>query len=74
MVDLRIQKLEDELRARVKRFVSDNSKWCACRYEALRKIRELERHAFLCGGAVRDILLSNGRNNIIPRDLDIVLG
>lgn len=74
MVDSRIQKLEDELRARVRRFVADDSKWCSCRYKALRKIREFERHAFLCGGAVRDILLSDSRNNIIPRDLDIVLG
>ncbi len=74
MVDSRIQKLEDELRARVRCFVADNSKWCSCRYKALRKIREFERHAFLCGGAVRDILLSDSRNHIIPRDLDIVLG
>jgi hypothetical protein len=74
MVDSRIQNLEDELRARMRRFVADKSKWCSCRYKALRRIREFEQHAFLCGGAVRDILLSNTRNQIIPRDLDIVLG
>jgi len=74
MVDSRIQKLEDELRARVRRFVADDSKWCSCRYKALRKIREFERQAFLCGGAVRDILLSDNRNKIVPRDLDIILG
>ena len=74
MVGSRIQKLEDELRFRVGRFVADNSKWCSSRYKALRRIREFERHAFLCGGAVRDILLSDDRNSIIPRDLDIVLG
>jgi len=74
MVDSRIQKLENELRARVSRFVADNSKWCSYRYEALRKIREFKGKAFLCGGAVRDILLSDSRNNIIPRDLDIILG
>lgn len=74
MVDSRIQKLEDELRARIRRFVANNSKWCSFRYKALRRIREFEQHAFLCGGAVRDILLSDSRNHIIPRDLDIVLG
>lgn len=74
MVDSIIQKLENELRARVSRFVADNSKWCSYRYEALRKIRDFKGKAFLCGGAVRDILLSDSRNNIIPRDLDIILG
>lgn len=74
MVDSRIQKLESELRARVSRFVADNSKWCFRRYKALQRIREFEQYAFLCGGAVRDILLSDSRNPTVPRDLDIVLG
>ena len=74
MVDSKIQNLENELRARISRFVSDNSKWCSYRYKALQKIREFKGKAFLCGGAVRDILLSDSRNNIIPRDLDIILG
>jgi len=74
MVDSRIQKLEDVLRARVSQFVSDNSQWCSCRYKALQRIREFGRHTFLCGGAVRDILLSDRQNHIIPRDLDIILG
>ncbi len=74
MVDSRIQKLENELRARIRRFVADDSKWCSCRHEALRKISELKGKAILCGGAVRDILLSERRNRIVPRDLDIILG
>jgi hypothetical protein len=74
MVDSRIQKLENELRARLSRFVADNSKCCSYRHEALRKIREFKGKAFLCGGAVRDILLSDSLNSIFPRDLDIILG
>ena len=74
MVDSETKILEGKLRTRVSRFVADNSKWCSSRYKALRRIREFERHAFLCGGAVRDILLSDIQNHIIPRDLDIVLG
>jgi hypothetical protein len=74
MVDSRIQKLEDDLRTRVSRFVSDNSEWCSSRYNALQRIRELDQHTFLCGGAVRDILLSDNLNKIVPRDLDIILG
>ncbi|MBN1391952.1 MAG: hypothetical protein JW947_04015 [Sedimentisphaerales bacterium] len=74
MVDLKIQKLESDLRVRISRFVTDNSKWCLSRYNALQRIREFGQYAFLCGGAVRDILLSNSRYPTIPRDLDIILG
>ncbi|MFC1738662.1 hypothetical protein ACFL1G_06405 [Planctomycetota bacterium] len=74
MVDSRIQKLENDIRDRISRIVADNSSWCLPRYNALQKIRELDRYAFLCGGAVRDILLANRQNSIVPRDLDIVLG
>lgn len=74
MADSRIQELENELRARLRRFVGDKSKWCAPRHQALQKIRESERYAFLLGGAVRDILLSQKPNSLVPRDLDIVLG
>lgn len=73
MVDSRIGKLEDQLRARVGRFVANRAKWCSSIHEALRRIRKIEPGAFLCGGAVRDILLSDSRNHVIPRDLDIVL-
>lgn len=74
MVDLEIQKLEDILRGRIGRFVGNKSKWCLPCHKALQRIHEYDRNAFLCGGAVRDILLSNKYNPIIPRDLDIVLG
>ena len=74
MVDSRVEKLENELRVRIKRLIADDSRWCLPRYKALQKIRESEPYAFLCGGAVRDILLSNKRNRIVPRDLDIILG
>ena len=74
MVDLKTRKLEDDLRERIRRFADNRSKWCSPCYEALQKVREFDCNAFLCGGAVRDILLSNKHNHIIPRDLDIVLG
>lgn len=73
MVDSKKQKLKAILSDRIGRFVDNRSKWCLHRHEALQKIREYDRNAFLFGGAARDILLSNNYNPIIPRDLDIVL-
>lgn len=74
MVNSRIKILESDLRTRISCFVANKSNWCSTCYNALHKIQEFDQYAFLCGGAVRDILLSRRRNNIVPRDLDIVLG
>lgn len=74
MVNSKIKILESDLRNRISYFVGNNSNWCSTCYSALHKLREYDQYAFLCGGAVRDILLSRRSNNIVPRDLDIVLG
>ena len=72
MVSLEIQKLEQDLRKRLGRFVgADSKRYYPHLYSVLEDIRNSEYPAYLCGGAVRDILLSN---NSIPRDLDIIMG
>jgi hypothetical protein len=72
MADLQIESLKRTLRDRLSEFVSDKSAW---RYHpvygVLRTIYQYGKPAFLCGGAVRDILL-HGRKSA-PRDLDIIL-
>jgi len=73
MGDIRIQELEDKLRMRVRRFMSDRSAYGLPRQSILQTIRESAQRAFLCGGAVRDIMLSTTQNRLVPRDLDIVL-
>jgi len=73
MGDIRIQDMEDKLRMRVRRFMSDKSSYGLPRQRILQTVRESAQRAFLCGGAVRDIMLSTSRNNLVPRDLDIVL-
>ena len=71
MVSLEIQKLKRDLRTRLGRFVGANSKQHYPHlYSVLEEIRNNKYPAFLCGGAVRDILLHNST----PRDLDIILG
>ena len=74
MGDIRIQELEKKLRRRVNCFMSDSSAYGLPRKSILQTIRESAQRAFLCGGAVRDIMLSTTRNSLVPRDLDIVLG
>jgi len=72
MVNLKIQKMKRDLRARLGRFVATDSKRHYPQlYSVLEDIRNNDYPAFLCGGAVRDMLLCN---NSIPRDLDIILG
>jgi hypothetical protein len=72
MVSLKIQKMKRDLRARLGRFVATDSKrYYPHLYSVLEDIRNNNYPAFLCGGAVRDMLLCN---NSIPRDLDIILG
>lgn len=72
MVNLKIQKMKRDLRARLGRFVATDSKrHYPHLYSVLEDIRKNNYQAFLCGGAVRDMLLCN---NSIPRDLDIILG
>jgi len=72
MVNLKIQKMKRDLRARLGRFVATDSKrHYPHLYSVLEDIRNNNYPAFLCGGAVRDMLLCN---NSIPRDLDIILG
>jgi len=72
MVNLEIQKMKRDLRARLGRFVTTDSKrYYPHLYRVLEDIRNNNFPAFLCGGAVRDMLLCN---NSIPRDLDIILG
>ncbi len=72
MVSLKIQKLKQQLRKQIGRFVTTDSKRHYPHiYSVLEDIRNNNYPAFLCGGAVRDMLLCN---NSIPRDLDIILG
>jgi hypothetical protein len=72
MVNLEIQKMKRVLRARLGRFVSTDSKqYYPQLYRVLGDIQDNKFPAFLCGGAVRNMLLCN---NTIPRDLDIILG
>lgn len=72
MVDLEIQKMKRDLRARLGRFVaSDSKQHYPHLYRVLEDIRNNGHPAFLCGGAVRNFLLCN---NSVPRDLDIILG
>jgi len=71
MVNFEIQKLKHNLRTRLGRFVGAYSKQHYSHlYSVLEEIRNNGYPAFLCGGAVRDILLHNST----PRDLDIMLG
>ena len=72
MVNLELQKMKRDLRARLGRFVGiDSKRHYPHLYSVLEDIRNNNFPAFLCGGAVRDMLLCN---NSIPRDLDIILG
>lgn len=73
MVDLKIHKMENELRSYIGRFIANGSKQTShplCK--TLQTVKEYGRPAFLCGGAVRDILLTKG--HIVPRDLDVIFG
>ncbi len=72
MVNFEINKMERILRERLGRFVSTDSKQHYPQlYSMFEYIRDKNYPAFLCGGAVRNMLLSNKN---IPRDLDIILG
>ncbi len=72
MVDQRIEKLKKDVRACVGHLVVNESKSCPALYKTLQEIRDCGWPAFLCGGAIRDMLLSRGQ--IVPRDLDIIFG
>ena len=74
MVSLEIQKLKRDLRTRLGRFVgADCKRHYPHLYSLFEEIRNRNNKypAYLCGGAVRDILLNS---NNIPRDLDIIIG
>ena len=72
MVSLEVQKLKGNLRTRLGRFVGAESKQRYPHlYSILQEIRRNKYPAYLCGGAVRDLLLCKSRT---PRDLDIILG
>lgn len=71
MADLQIESLKKTVRNCLSEFVNDNSSWRHHPvHEVLKEIRQLRESTFLCGGAIRDILLS-GRS-FAPRDLDII--
>ena len=71
MASLEIPKLKQNLRKRLGHFVNTDSKRLNPHlHGVLDEIRKSEYPAFLCGGAVRDMLLHNN----LPRDLDIILG
>lgn len=74
MADMNKENSERILRNRISRLVSGRDAWSLPCYEILKRIRSRQERAFLCGGAVRDLLLSSYRAGMIPRDLDIVLG
>jgi len=72
MVSLETKELKRDLRKRLGWFVGANSKRRYPHlYSVLEEIRNNKYPAFLCGGAVRDLLLCDSRT---PRDLDIILG
>ncbi|NQT03869.1 MAG: hypothetical protein HQ580_17725 [Planctomycetes bacterium] len=72
MVSSKTEELKQQLRIRLGRFITTDSKRHHPHlYIALEKIRGTRKPAFLCGGAVRDLLLCNSHT---PRDLDIILG
>lgn len=72
MVSAEIEKLKRDLRTRVGRFVgADCKRYHPHLYITLEDIRLAKKPAYLCGGAVRDLLLCNNRT---PRDLDIIFG
>ena len=72
MADLQIEFLKKTIRNRLSEFMSNKSVW---RYHpvhgVLLDIYQCGEPAFLCGGAVRDILLHGQK--FAPRDLDIIL-
>jgi hypothetical protein len=76
MVRTEIKTLEAELLNSISRFLKTDTAQSMHHWELLKQIQQVDPRAFLCGGAVRDILLSKlrGNKNIVPRDLDIVLG
>ena len=72
MDNIKIKKLKQDIRIRLGRFVAiDSKRYYPHLNNILEDIRNNNYPAFLCGGAVRDMLLCN---NSIPRDLDIILG
>lgn len=72
MADIQIEALKKTLRNNLSEFLNYRSAW---RYHpvygALRTIHQCGVSTFLCGGAVRDILLHGHKS--VPRDLDIIL-
>ncbi|MFA5300467.1 MAG: hypothetical protein WC389_19955, partial [Lutibacter sp.] len=76
MVNSEIKQLETQLLDAVSYFLKTATATSIHHGELLERIRQVDSRAFLCGGAIRDILLSkrDGRKSIIPRDLDIILG
>jgi hypothetical protein len=75
MVRTEIQALETKLLNSISRFLRNDIAQSMHHGELLRQIQMVDPRSFLCGGAVRDILMSKlrGKKYIIPRDLDIVL-
>ena len=72
MADNNILQLERKLRNRLGRFLGNSSPLCRHPvYEMIQRIKKLDRPAYLCGGALRDVLMSEGR--IVPRDFDIIV-
>jgi len=72
MVSLDERQLKQKLRKLIGRFVTTDSKRHYPQlYSVLEKINDNHYPAFLCGGAIRDVLLLQSS---IPRDLDIILG
>lgn len=72
MDNLEIERMKRDLRLRVGRFVTiDSKRYYPQLYNVLEVMRNRNYSPFLCGGAVRNMLLCN---NSIPRDLDIIMG
>jgi len=72
MASLEIKKLKTDLRLRLGRFVTtDSRRRHPYLYRTLEDLRRTKYPAYLCGGAVRNLLLCNSKT---PRDLDIILG
>lgn len=74
MDDIRIKELKGRLRRCMGQFLGKKAIRNLPCLDELQQIGQFDSHSFLCGGAVRDILLSNNGSQITPRDLDIILG
>lgn len=72
MVDARVEKLESELRWRLRHFLTDDARAKSGRRWMLKRIQNSAWPAVLFGGTLRDIMVNGAWTHL--RDVDIVFG